>query len=123
MSGHHKIAWQRGQRAIYADVTLSLKVAADRLWHTEIPLGTNLSWAVGVHFGIEVFRGGIQGRSTSILPMAVVVTSIKGQTADTTSASVAFATFHALWQAAGIGDVLDKVFSFNADLGSFVISQ
>jgi hypothetical protein len=52
MTGHGKLAWQSGDRAIYAAVVVKLHDSDNADWQVEVPLGIDRLWLPGVHLGV-----------------------------------------------------------------------
>ena len=120
-TGSHRIAWQRGNFAVYAGITLSVKSAAGVL-----PVGSvhgldtvAEQWRIGVMFGLSLLRES-SPRKLNFQNVPVTITSFLGQPCDTTLMAVAFVTFHAAAKALSVD--VSEVFTFDDSIGAFQIS-
>ena len=92
MIGAGRLAWQRGPRALYAEVTVECAPGEAGGGATTLPADIEPSWAEGARFGVALFREAFAKHAGA----EVRVQRVRGQIVDTTVTAVAYATFHAL---------------------------
>lgn len=117
--GSCRLAWQQGNVALFADVTIRVdRVDNDKFSLGEVD-GIADAWRDGIRFGFTL----VQEALSSVVGLSGVSISIQdfiGQPCDTTSTAVAYATFHAIVDA--IGAPITNVFSFDKSTGRFCIA-
>jgi hypothetical protein len=118
MNGSYRLAWQSGQCALFAELSLQCD------WVTRPGLEMNVlsdvpyAWQVGLRFGGEVFAQAVLWRERG-RGLSVRVESLRGQPSDTTVCAVAYATFQALRAATGNGE--SDAFRFDVSTGQFTL--
>jgi hypothetical protein len=118
-TGYYTLAWQKDERALFVEIFLSVELRMDGELNLELPKNITHSWAVGIQFGIEVFRDSVLGNKGVRSGFRVRVEKILGQSVDTTPTAVAFAVFQALSQALELKG--EQYFQFDSNTGTFSI--
>jgi hypothetical protein len=122
MTGSFKLAWQTGQTAAFAVVSLSGRWEEKPEWRIEIPAGVSRYWAIGVEFGFQVFcEAVLAGEGSRRRGLIIQVEDVVTQTVDTTAKAVAYATFRALCDATGLDG--RGSFTFDEQSGRFVLAR
>ncbi len=120
-TGMHRIAWQRGNMGLYAEVGLTLEKESRAVAVVSVR-GLDAvaeQWRTGVMFGLSLLRETLTGK-VDFQHLSVNITSFRGQPADTTLMAAAFASFHAAAKALGVD--VSEVFRFDDSTGVFEVS-
>ena len=121
-TGSHRIAWQRGNLALYAEVALSAEREAGADANGSV-VGLDTvaeQWRMGVMFGLSLLRESLIGKM-DFRHVAFTIRSFRGQPGDTTLMAAAFATFHAGAKALAVD--VSGVFEFDDSIGAFLFSN
>jgi hypothetical protein len=119
MTGKFRLAWQRGNRALYAEVSLACEWGEVLGCCVQIPPSVPDTWKAAVRFGAEVFAANALASESSARGLIVEVSSLLGQPVDTTVEAVAYVTFRALGDAMGRNDC--DAFMFDEESGHFIL--
>ncbi len=119
-TGNHRLAWQQGERALYADATVEIERDVHRGGMIQGVDAITQPWRVGVLFGLALAREALAG-IVDFSGIVVVVTAFRGQPSDTTVTAAAFAAFHAVAKALNHPDLVG-VFGFDESTGRFSIA-
>ncbi len=117
----HRIAWQCGNFALYAEVALAVERESGAVTAGSVH-GLDAvaeQWRTGVMFGLSLLRESLIGE-VDFQHVSVNITSFLGQPGDTTLMAAAFVSFHAAAKALSVD--VSEVFRFDDSIGAFQIS-
>jgi hypothetical protein len=120
MNHSHRIAWQKGNIGVFAEIALNVQSATGQQHMLVIEQSIGGQMKDAIRFGVALFLESFGYRQKEIAECAIVVQSVKIVPGDTTTCSLAYVTFHALCNAFDIdGKVM---FDFDSKSGSFLIT-
>lgn len=119
MTGSHRLAWQTGRSALFAEVSVACRWTDQRGFEVTVAADVPAPWQTAARFGAARFAEAALWQRPD-RGLAVEVVSVRGMVVDTTVSAVAYATFRALIDAVGIGDV--EAFRFDPETGQFTLS-
>ena len=120
MEGKCRLAWQKGATAIFAEASVNVQQLSNDEWSIKMPANINSIWAIGVRFGVEMFRECLRINEQLASGFRIRINQFIGQSVDTTLVSVAYVTFHALGNA--MRTDTGRIFKFDESSGSFVVN-
>lgn len=117
--GHHRLAWQKGVRGLYADITLKIEQGAEGVGTIYGIDSMNPAWRTGILFGLCLAKERLV-QDVDWSRVSVTIKAFRGVPCDTTITAAAFVAFHAIAQAMDSIDI-GGVFTFEETTGRFSI--
>jgi len=114
MNGRCRLAWQKGNHAVFAEVVVKVERKKDGEAHLVFSDETSASWKTGVELGFVHFCERLVDPD-NVRGLRVEILKVRGQAVDTTDAALAYCTFQAIKQASGF-DVKPDM-EFDEDTG------
>jgi hypothetical protein len=121
VTGQFRLAWQRGQSAAFAEVSLSCRWGERGEFELRFPPDLSPYWTAAVRFGAQVFWAALVWGDSPSRGLTIEIEDVRYMAVDTTSRAVAYATFRALCAATGKdgGDA----FTFDETSGRFGLGR
>jgi hypothetical protein len=120
MTGSHRLAWQSGQSAQLAEVSVAARWTEQRGLEATMPADIPAPWQTAIRFGAALFAEAVFWRQSE-RGLAVHITLVRSMPVDTTVSGVAYATYRALVDAVGCG--APELFRFDPKTGQFTLGR
>jgi hypothetical protein len=119
-TGHHRLLWQMGLKAKYADVTIEIAQEIDGGGTIRGLEKISPPWRAGALKGLALAKEALAG-TVDFAKISITFAAFHGHAVDTNAAEVAYATFHAMIDALDRPD-LAEVFRLDESTGEFSVS-
>ncbi len=117
MKTSHKLSWQQGVVAQFAEIDLVIKQRFSGKIGLTLPDNVLSEWADAIRFGVTLFRNSYASKNPAIGNMLVQVRAINGVPSDTTTCALAYVTFQSLCSAWNIDG--EQLFAFDRSTGNY----